>query len=127
MKIPSELKYSNSHEWIRLEADGTATVGITDHAQSELGDVTYLELPDVGAILAAEEPFGTVESVKAVSDLVAPLSGQVLKVNTDLVDAPEAINPDPYDCWMIVQTVTDQSEVAALMSAADYELFSEEG
>lgn len=127
MKNPTDLKYSNTHEWVRVEADGTATLGITDHAQRELGDVTYLELPDVGAVLTQDEPFGTVESVKAVSDLVAPLSGEVLKVNTDLVDAPEAINDDPYACWMLTVKVLDAAELSGLMSADEYQLFTEEG
>jgi glycine cleavage system H protein len=127
MKNPTDLKYSNTHEWVRVEGDGTATLGITDHAQRELGDVTYLELPDVGGVLSQDEPFGTVESVKAVSDLVAPLSGEVLKVNTDLVDAPEAINPDPYGCWMLTVKLLDAAELSALMTAEEYELFTEEG
>lgn len=127
MKNPTDLKYSKTHEWVRLEADGTATLGITDHAQSELGDVIYVELPAVGSSLSLDEPFGTVESVKAVSDLMAPLTGQVVKVNSDLVDAPEAINSDPYGCWMIVVEVSDPSEVAALLSANDYTQFTEEG
>jgi glycine cleavage system H protein len=126
MKIPTDLKYSPSHEWVRLEADGTVTLGITDHAQSELGDVTYLELPDIGATLSVDEPFGTVESVKAVSDLVAPVSGSVVKVHTDLVDAPEAINDDPYGCWMLTLELSDATELAALMSADEYVLFTEE-
>ena len=127
MDNPADLKYSKTHEWVRLEADGTATLGITDHAQSELGDVIYLELPEAGASLTEDEPFGTVESVKAVSDLVAPLSGRIVKVNTDLIDAPEAINSDPYGCWLLVMEISDPSEVTQLLSAEDYTLFTEEG
>lgn len=127
MKNPTDLKYSNTHEWVRVDGDGTATLGITDHAQRELGDVTYLELPDVGAVLSQDEPFGTVESVKAVSDLVAPLSGEVVKVNTDLLDAPEAINEDPYGCWMLTVKMLDAAELTGLMSADEYQLFTEEG
>ncbi|HEY3414141.1 MAG TPA: glycine cleavage system protein GcvH [Armatimonadota bacterium] len=127
MNNPTDLKYSKTHEWVRVEADGTATIGITDHAQSELGDVIYLELPAIGASLTLDEPFGTVESVKAVSDLVAPLSGRVVRVNSDLVDAPEAINPDPYGCWLLVIEASALSEAADLLSAEDYALFTEEG
>ena len=127
MNNPDNLKYSRTHEWVRLETGGTATLGITDHAQSELGDVIYLELPEAGASLTEDEPFGTVESVKAVSDLVAPLSGRIVKVNTDLIDAPEAINSDPYGCWLLVMEISDPSEVTQLLSAEDYTLFTEEG
>ncbi|HEY3267477.1 MAG TPA: glycine cleavage system protein GcvH [Armatimonadota bacterium] len=127
MNTPNELKYATTHEWVRLESDGTATLGITDFAQHELGDVVYLELPDEGRALIADEPFGTVESVKAVSDLVAPLNGEVVKVNTELVDAPEAINTDPYGCWMVVVKLDNPAEADALMSAEQYVAFTEEG
>lgn len=121
MSIPAQLKYTKEHEWVRLEGDGIAVVGITHHAQDQLGDVVFVELPDVGTELTAGAVFGTVESVKAVSDLFAPLSGEVLEINDALADAPEVVNTDPYgDAWMLKIKVGDESELVGLMSAAAY-------
>lgn len=123
---PKDLRYTRTHEWVRLEGD-TATVGITDHAQSELGDVVYVELPSVGAKVTKGSPFGTVESVKTVSELVSPVSGEVTKVNQDLPDAPERINDNPYgNGWMLEVRLSDPTEVDALMSADEYEQFIQE-
>lgn len=118
MNTPIELKYSKSHEWLRME-DGVAVIGISDFAQSELGDVVFVNLPEVGDDVTAGEPFGDVESVKAVSDLVSPVSGTVCAVNEELLDAPEKINEDPYAAWMIkVENVGDTEE---LLEAAAYD------
>jgi glycine cleavage system H protein len=119
--IPSDLKYTKDHEWIRLEADGTATVGITDYAQSSLGDVTFVELPEVDATFAAGDAFGVVESVKAASDLYMPVSCEVIAVNEALEDAPESVNTNPYDeAWIAKIKLTDPSEVEALLDAEAY-------
>ena len=123
MSIPDDLQYTKSHEWVRIE-DGTATIGITDHAQEELGDVVFVELPDVGDTIGAGESFGTVESVKAVSDLYAPVGGEVVEVNSSLEDAPEKINDDPYGEGWIVKLST--SEEADLLSPEEYEKVVEE-
>ena len=123
MNIPEDLQYTNSHEWVRIEGD-TATIGITDHAQDELGDVVFIELPGEGDIFDAGESFGTVESVKAVSDLYAPVGGEVVEVNTSLEDAPEKINDDPYGEGWIVKLST--SEEADLLSPEEYEKVVEE-
>lgn len=121
MNHPAELRYASSHEWVRAEG-GRATIGITDHAQHELGDVVYLDLPKVGQTFRAGATFGTVESVKAVSDLYAPVSGEVVEVNEALADAPEGINIDPYsEGWMMVLQMSDPSELDALLDAAAYE------
>jgi glycine cleavage system H protein len=118
MNYPTELSYTKSHEWLR-EADGVAEIGISDFAQSELGDVVFVNLPEVGDEATAGEPFGDVESVKAVSDLVSPVTGTVCAVNEDLLDAPELLNQDPYGTWIIkVENVTDTEE---LLTAAEYE------
>lgn len=120
MNLPEELLYSKEHEWIRLE-DDIATIGITDFAQSELGDVVFAELPEIGRTLAAEGAFGSLESVKAVSEIYTPVSGQVIQVNRSLEDFPEKVNDDPYgNGWMIQIQVTDTSETSKLMSALDY-------
>ena len=120
-QTPSELKYASSHEWARLEEDGTVTVGITDHAQAALGDVVFVELPDIGATLAAGDDAGVVESVKAASDIYAPLGGEVIEVNAQLEDEPETVNSDPYnDGWLSKLQPADTSELDALLSAADY-------
>lgn len=119
--IPSDLKYTKDHEWIRLEADGTATVGITDYAQGSLGDVTFVELPEVGASFSAGDAFGVVESVKAASDLYMPVSCEVIEVNEALEDAPESVNTDPYgDAWIAKIKLEDPSEAEALLDAAAY-------
>jgi glycine cleavage system H protein len=123
LAVPEELQYTKTHEWVRRE-DDLATVGITDHAQDELGDVVFIELPEKGASFGAGDAFGTVESVKAVSDLYAPVGGEVVEVNEALNDAPEKINEEPYgDGWIIRLRV---SEEADLLSAGDYEKLLEE-
>lgn len=119
---PTELKYASSHEWARLEEDGTVTVGITDHAQNALGDVVYVELPDVGAELHAGQEAGVVESVKAASDIYAPISGTVVAINDLLEDAPETINGDPYhEGWFYRIEPSDVSELESLLSAEAYQ------
>ena len=118
MNYPAELQYSRDHEWLRME-DGIAVIGISDFAQSELGDVVFVNLPEVGDDTTAGEPFGDVESVKAVSDLVCPVTGTVCEVNEELLDAPEKLNEDPYGTWIIkVENVTDTED---LLSAEEYE------
>ena len=123
MSIPDDLQYTKSHEWVRMEGD-TATIGITDHAQEELGDVVFVELPEVGSTIEAGDSFGTVESVKAVSDLYTPVGGEVVEVNSSLEDAPEKINDDPYGEGWIVKLRT--SEEADLLSPEEYEKVVEE-
>jgi glycine cleavage system H protein len=119
--IPAELRYAKSHEWLRLEGDGTVTVGITDYAQNSLGDITYVQVPKVGAVLKAGETFGVVESVKAASDLYAPVAGTVVAVNGALDGAPETVNRDPYtDGWMLKLKPADAASVAALLDAQAY-------
>lgn len=121
-QTPSELKYASTHEWARLEEDGTVTVGITDHAQEALGDVVFVELPEVGVQLAASDEAGVVESVKAASDIYAPLAGEVIAINSKLEDEPETVNSDPYnDGWFYRLQPVDTSELAALLSAEDYQ------
>lgn len=121
MNYPDDLKYSKSHEWVRVDGD-RATIGITDYAQHELGDVVYLDLPKVGQTFRIEAAFGTVESVKAVSELYAPVSGEVLEINEVLLDSPEQINQSPYgDGWMLVVRLTEPAEVDTLLDAATYE------
>jgi glycine cleavage system H protein len=126
--IPDSLKYTKEHEWTRI-AGNKATIGITSFAKDQLGDVVYLELPEVGAQIVRGEPFGVVESTKAVSELFAPVTGKVAKVNKELVDAPEGINDDPYEKgWMIEVELTSPQEVSELLSAAQYqELVAQEG
>jgi len=127
MEFPEELKYTEEHEWVMVEED-LAVVGITDFAQDALGDVVFVELPEVGAVLEAGKAFGVVESVKAVSDIYAPVSGTVEEVNDDLVDTPEILNTSPYeDGWMIKIKMDDASEVDGLMDADGYQaLIAEE-
>jgi glycine cleavage system H protein len=120
-QIPEHLKYTKDHEWLRLEADGTATIGITDYAQGSLGDVTFVELPQVHTAFAAGETFGVVESVKAASDLYMPVAGTVIAVNDALPNAPELVNSDPYgEAWMVRVRIDDRSALAGLMDAAAY-------
>lgn len=120
-EIPSELKYARTHEWARLEEDGTVTVGITDHAQDALGDVVFVEQPEVGAQVAAQEEAGVVESVKAASDIYAPVGGKVIAVNDALEDAPENVNEDPYgDGWFFKIEPDDTAELDELMDAEGY-------
>lgn len=126
MQVPADLKYSKSHEWARLDGD-IVTVGMTDYAQSELGDITYLELPDPGSSFSAEEPFGVVESVKAASDIYAPVAGEVVERNDDAVNGPEVLNASPYeDAWLIKIKVDGDDALSGLMSAAEYEKYLEE-
>jgi glycine cleavage system H protein len=118
--FPEDLRYTREHEWIRVEG-GEGVVGITDYAQQQLGDVVFVELPAVGTEVVRGRPFGVVESVKSVSDLYAPVSGRVVRVNQRLADAPELVNRDPYgEGWMIAVAVADPSEVEALLGAAEY-------
>ena len=120
---PAELKYASSHEWARLEEDGTVTVGITDHAQNALGDVVFVELPEVGASLAAGDEAGVVESVKAASDIYAPVGGEVIAINDEqLEEEPETINAEPYEGgWFFKLQPSDVSELEQLLSAEDYQ------
>ncbi|MBM7704570.1 glycine cleavage system protein GcvH [Metabacillus iocasae] len=127
MSTPKELRYSEEHEWVKVEGD-VVRVGITDFAQSELGDIVFVELPEVGATVQADEPFGSVESVKTVSELYAPISGEVVEVNEDLDDSPEHVNESPYEkAWMIVIKPSDTSEVDKLMTAEEYENMVNQG
>lgn len=121
MEFPEDLKYSKEHEWVLVE-DKVATVGITDYAQDQLGDIVFVEMPAIGDKVSKEDAFGVVESVKAVSDIYAPVSGKVLEVNDDLPDNPEMVNEDPYgDGWMIKIEMNDAEELQDLMTAAEYE------
>lgn len=121
MKNPENLKYTPEHEWIRDNGDGTATVGITDFAQGELGDIVFVELEEVGFACDQDESFGTVEAVKTVSELFAPVSGEITEINQQLEDAPELVNDDPYgDGWMVKMSMDDPSEFEDLMSAEEY-------
>ncbi len=117
---PSHLKYTSDHEWVSVDG-GHGTVGITHFAQQQLGDVVYVELPEVGATLTVGQAFGTIESVKAVSELFAPVSGTVVEVNTTLKDRPDAINSAPHDTWMIKVQLGNPADVAALLGATEYE------
>lgn len=120
-KTPTELKYAPTHEWVRVEGD-VATVGISDHAQEALGDLVFVELPDVGDVVAAADEAGVVESVKAASDIYAPVSGEIIAINEALVDAPETVNTDPYhDGWMYKIRMSDPVELDDLLSAEDYD------
>jgi len=119
--IPSELKYVASHEWIRVEGDDIVTIGVTDHAQDLLGDVVFVELPDVGAELAGGDEAGVVESVKAASDVYAPLSGEIVAINEELEDSPELVNSDPYgDGWFFKIKLSDTTELNDLLDAEGY-------
>jgi glycine cleavage system H protein len=126
MSAPENLKYTKTHEWVRVEQD-TVTLGITDAAQTELGDITYLELPDAGETLASGEPFGVVESVKAASDIYSPIDGEVIERNDDAVESPELINQSPYEkAWLIKVKLSDPSQLDALLSSGDYDTFAAE-
>lgn len=121
MNIPDDLKYTREHEWIRDNGDGTATVGVTDFAQGELGDIVFVELEEIGFEFEKDESFGTVEAVKTVSELFAPVSGKISEINEQLEDQPELVNDDPYgDGWMIKLEMNDAGELDELMSAEDY-------
>lgn len=123
MAYPADFKYTKEHEWLKVDGT-TGTVGITDHAQNSLGDIVFVELPKVGSEITAGQTFGSVESVKAVSDLYAPVSGTVTEINEALNTTPEDVNKDAHAAWMIKVTLKDPAEVAKLMSAADYETFA---
>lgn len=120
MNVPQALKYTASHEWVRIESDGTLTVGITDHAQQALGDLVYIELPDVGRVVAAEEACAVVESVKAASDIYAPVGGEVTAVNADLPATPELVNQDAYASWLFRLKPADPGAAGELLDAAAY-------
>jgi len=123
-EAPSELKYSKSHEWVRLNDDGSITVGITDHAQEQLGDLVYVEVPEAGSELEAEQACAVVESVKAASDVYAPLAGTVLEVNESLADSPEAVNRDAYgEGWIMKLKPADSNALNELMDAGEYQEF----
>jgi glycine cleavage system H protein len=123
---PEELNYTKDHEWVRIKGN-QATVGITDHAQNQLGDVVYVELPKVGEKFEATEPFGSVESVKAVSEVYMPLSGSVIEINESLNDSPEFVNEDPYgEGWMVVVSIDNPSQIDGLLNAAEYEDYIKE-
>jgi glycine cleavage system H protein len=121
LNTPKELRYSEEHEWVKVEGE-QVRIGITDFAQHELGDIVFVELPEVGDVVTVNEPFGSVESVKTVSELYAPISGKVVAINEDLSDSPEFVNESPYEkAWMIIVEPTESSELDSLMSAEQYE------
>lgn len=127
MSTPKELRYSEEHEWVKSEG-GNVRIGITAFAQSELGDIVFVELPEVGDEVKANEPFGSVESVKTVSELYAPVSGKVVEVNEDLSDSPEFVNESPYvKAWMVVVEPSDAGEVDKLMTSEEYDKMINEG
>lgn len=122
MNFPEDLKYTKEHEWVRDNGDGTVTIGITDFAQSELGDIVFVELEPEGSKFVQDEVFGTVEAVKTVSELFSPLSGEIVEVNNELEDDPELVNTDPYgDGWMIRLKMSNSSELDSLLSQEDYQ------
>lgn len=118
--IPQELKYVSSHAWLRLETDGTLTVGITDYAQASLGDIVFVELPAVGQIFEANHQTGVVESVKTASDIYAPVAGEIIAINTALVNAPEGINTEPYDAWFFKMQPANLAAWDGLLTASEY-------
>ena len=120
MNIPAELKYTKSHEWIRREDDGTVTVGITDHAHEALGDIVFLDLPEAGRVVAAGEECAVVESVKAASDIYAPVAGEIVAANDAALDAPESVNADAYASWLFKLKPANAADVDALLDAAGY-------
>ncbi len=121
MNLPADLKYTRSHEWVRREADDTITIGITDHAQELLGDLVFIELPEVGALFAAEQEVAVVESVKAAADVYAPVAGVVLEVNQAAVDAPELVNQDPYGQWLFRLRPEQSADLENLLDASAYQ------
>ncbi len=121
MKLPQELRYTESHEWLRKESDGTVSVGITDHAQEQLGDIVFVETPQAGRKVAKGESIGVVESVKAASDIYAPVAGEIIGCNAELGDSPEKVNEDAFSAWMFRIKPSDPADVDALMDAAAYE------
>ncbi|AOJ36548.1 glycine cleavage system protein H [Burkholderia sp. AU33423] len=118
--VPADLKYTDEHEWIRTEADGTLTIGITDHAQNTLGDIVFLELPKVGTQVKAGDAIGVVESVKAASDIYSPVTGEVVAINTDVADSPEDVNGDAYDAWLFKIKLAAGASTDNLLDAAAY-------
>ncbi|MCK9283523.1 MAG: glycine cleavage system protein GcvH [Rhodocyclaceae bacterium] len=120
MNVPANLKYAKSHEWAKLEADGTVTVGITDHAQEALGDIVFLELPEAGRTVKAGEEIAVVESVKAASDIYAPISGEIIESNSAATDAPESVNADAYAAWLFKIKPSNPAELDSLLDAAGY-------
>jgi glycine cleavage system H protein len=126
MEFPQDLKYTKEHEWVKEEG-GSVVIGVTDYAQDSLGDIVYVELPQEGAAVTKDEPFGVVESVKAVSDLYSPVTGTVLEVNDSIVDSPEVINDEPYgDAWILKIELSDPSELEGLLSVDEYKSYIEE-
>lgn len=124
MSTPASLKYTKTHEWVKVEGD-TATLGITDHAQAELGDITYLELPETGVDLAQAKPLGIVESVKAATDIYSPVDGEVIERNDEVIDAPELVNSSPYEkAWLLKVRLSDSGQLDELMDADAYEAFA---
>jgi glycine cleavage system H protein len=121
MKLPKDLRYTKSHEWVRRESDGTVTVGITDHAQEQLGDIVFIEAPQVGRTVAAAEAVGVVESVKAASDIYAPVAGEIVAANAELNGAPEKVNEDAFAAWMFRIKPANPLDVDKLLDAAGYE------
>jgi glycine cleavage system H protein len=118
--VPADLKYTEEHEWLRTEADGTLAIGITDHAQSTLGDIVFLELPEVGKQVTAGDAVGVVESVKAASDIYSPVSGEIVEVNSAIVDTPDVVNSDAYASWLFKIKLADSASTEKLLDAADY-------
>ncbi|WP_347548928.1 glycine cleavage system protein GcvH [Pseudalkalibacillus hwajinpoensis] len=122
MNLPKDFRYSEEHEWVQVQEDGNVRIGITDFAQSELGDIVFVELPEEGDKIESDEPFGSVESVKTVSELYAPISGKVLSVNEELEDSPEFVNDSPYEkAWMVVVEPSEPSQIEELMTPEAYE------
>jgi glycine cleavage system H protein len=120
MTIPADLKYTESHEWVRLESDGSVTIGITDHAQEALGDIVFLELPEAGKAVSAGDAIAVIESVKAASDIYAPLSGEIVESNTALAASPDQVNSEPYDSWLFKLKPSDAAALDKLLSAEAY-------
>ena len=125
MNVPANLKYAKSHEWVKQEADGSLTVGISDHAQQALGDIVFLELPEAGRIVNSGEECAVVESVKAASDIYAPVSGEIIAANSAVIEAPESVNQDAYAAWLFKIKPTNPAEYAALLDAAAYSKVAE--
>ncbi|MER3436282.1 MAG: glycine cleavage system protein H [Chloroflexota bacterium] len=126
MTSPKDLRYTKTHEWVRVEGD-IATIGITDYAQNELGDITYLELPEVGSQVTQNEPLGVIESVKAASDVYAPVSGEVIERNEQAIESPDLVNRSPYDeAWLVKVRMSNPSELESLMNADEYDAFAAE-
>ena len=120
MNIPGNLRYTTSHEWVRVEADGSLTIGVTDHAQEALGDIVFLELPEAGRVVKAGEEVAVVESVKAASDIYAPVNGEIIEANTAVTDAPDSVNSDPYGAWLFKLKPANLDDIDALLDAAGY-------